>query len=59
MSSGWESIVRFEAEDGQVYFAPLPLSDHVNLSSKLQAFKSIEDIENGVSGVETTVKRVS
>ena len=58
MSTSWDSVVRFEAKDGQVYFAPVPLSDTVDVSSKVTGFKNIEDIKSGALGSEVTIKKV-
>jgi hypothetical protein len=58
MTSGWESVIRFEAENGAVYWSPLPLADSYQSLSQVRGYESIEDIQMGNGGREVTIKKV-
>lgn len=60
MVHSWESIVKFESDDGGVYYTPLALDKEVEtlVSARVQSYKNLQDLENGSLGTETIVKKV-
>jgi hypothetical protein len=54
----WDTIIRFAAEDGTIYFAPMPLETIPKEGAKVEAFSSIQAIETERSGGMTTIKSV-
>jgi hypothetical protein len=52
----WDSIIRFEADDGNIYFAPMPLETSPVVGAKVEAFNSIEDIETERPNGTATIK---
>lgn len=55
----WDSIIRFTADDGKIYYAPFPLDKEPTRGIQVEAYVSIEDIETGEAGNKVEVSKVS
>ena len=55
----WDSIIRFEAGNGNVLFASLPLSTTPDVGLKVEGYTSIEDLEAGGPGKLEIVRKAS
>jgi hypothetical protein len=55
----WDSIIRFEAEDGSILFAPLFLATYPEVGLKVEGYSTIEALEASGLGKISTVKKVS
>jgi hypothetical protein len=54
----WDSIIHFEAEDGAIYFAPIPLATIPDIGLKVEAYSSIEGTKLIGSGKKAVVAQV-
>ena len=58
MVAYWESLIRFAAEDGNTYWAALPLDKAPSTGLSVEGYKSIEELESGEASVKATVASV-
>lgn len=58
--SSWKHLIRFQASDDQIYFASLASpQDAVSIEGQsVEAFSTIEGLQEGGSNVSVTVKKV-
>jgi hypothetical protein len=58
MAVTWESLIRFAADDGSIYWAALPLDKAPSTGLSVEGYKSIEELESGGASVKAIVKSV-
>lgn len=54
----WDSVIRFVAEDGNVYFAPIKLETNPEVGARVEAFSSMETLEREDSSMNVMIKNV-
>ncbi|KAI9367624.1 hypothetical protein BJX61DRAFT_551232 [Aspergillus egyptiacus] len=54
----WDSLIRFRATDGNVYWAAIPLAETPAAGLTVQGFSSIETLESDGPATEVTVDKV-